>query len=706
MASFLLLLLFSFMSCPIFSSSAPLQTTKPYIVYMGSSWNDQKTEVGARIAESAHLHLLSSIIPSQKSERISLIHSYHHAFNGFSAMLTEDEASLLSGIWPESPSFNDDHMGQIPSRWKGVCMDGSDFKKSNCNRKLIGARYYNFPGSPRDISGHGTHTASTAAGLAVANASFYGLARGTARGGAPSARIASYNICSERAGCTADAMLKAIDDAIEDGVDVISISMGSDIQLGFLQDPVAIGAFHAEQMGVMVICSAGNDGPDAYTVSHTAPWILTVAASSIDRDFQSRVMLGNGRTIEGSAINFSNLTRSKMYPLALGENVASNNTLVSDARNCVPGSLDSKKASGKIIVCVTSNKTIWKEDRAYAAESVKARGLILVGENVEGYLYKAGSFPFTEVEKHAGYKIFNYIKSSKKPVATILPSVDVLGIRPSPVVASFSSRGPGNLTENILKPDIMAPGVHILAAIPPLSDEPGLPIGKKPSKFGIKSGTSMACPHVSGAAAFIKSVHPNWSTSMIRSALMTTATISNNMEKPLTNTSGYPASPHEAGVGEISPARALDPGLVFETTEEDYLNFLCYYGYSETKVKKMTKTKFKCPKGSSKELITSSINHPSISVGKLDQKHPAQIIRRKMTNVGSTNASYYSRVYASRGLTVNVSPKKISFNESKRKAWFRVLFDGRKAPKGYHFGYVMWSDGHHRARIVFAVNVH
>ncbi|KAF2300873.1 hypothetical protein GH714_017961 [Hevea brasiliensis] len=155
---------------------------------MGSSWNDQKREVGARIAESAHLHLLSSIIPSQKSERISLIHSYHHAFNGFSAMLTEDEASLLSdhpevlsvfpnsvlqlhttrswdfldaqsgigsrlgyyqhhhsshdviigiidtGIWPESPSFNDDHMGQIPSRWKGVCMDGSDFKKSNCNR--------------------------------------------------------------------------------------------------------------------------------------------------------------------------------------------------------------------------------------------------------------------------------------------------------------------------------------------------------------------------------------------------------------------------------------------------------------------------------------------------------------------------------------------------------------------------------------------
>uniref|UniRef100_A0A2C9W2U1 Peptidase S8/S53 domain-containing protein n=1 Tax=Manihot esculenta TaxID=3983 RepID=A0A2C9W2U1_MANES len=162
----------------------------------------------------------------------------------------------------------------------------------------------------------------------------------------------------------------------------------------------------------------------------------------------------------------------------------------------------------------------------------------------------------------------------------------------------------------------MAPGVDILAAVPPLRDEPGLPIGKKPSNFGLKSGTYMACPHASGAAAFIKSVHPNWRTSMIKSALM--------------------------------------------TTEEDYLHFLCYYGYSETKVKNMTKTKFKCPKGSRKELISMNINHPSISIGKLDQNNPTQIVKRKVTNVGSTNASYESRVYAPMGLMVKVSPNKIT----------------------------------------------
>ena len=150
--------------------------------------------------------------------------------------------------------------------------------------------------------GHGTHTTSIAAGSRVSNASYYGLARGTARGGSPSARIASYKACSPE-GCSGSAILKAIDDAIKDGVDIISISIGmsSIFQSDYMNDPIAIGAFHAEQMGVMVICSAGNDGPDAYTVVNTAPWVLTVAASSIDRDFKSTVLLGNGKTFK---VNF------------------------------------------------------------------------------------------------------------------------------------------------------------------------------------------------------------------------------------------------------------------------------------------------------------------------------------------------------------------------------------------------------------------
>lgn len=177
---------------------------------------------------------------------------------------------------------------------------------------MIGARYYTqdtpgtnktyiegAKGSPRDSVGHGTHTASTASGIYVKNASYYGLAKGTARGGSPSARIAAYKTCSEE-GCSGATVLKAIDDAVRDGVDIISISIGlsSLMQPDFLDDPIAIGAFHAEQMGVMVVCSAGNDGPDPYTVVNTAPWIFTVAASNIDRNFQATVVLGNGKKFQ------------------------------------------------------------------------------------------------------------------------------------------------------------------------------------------------------------------------------------------------------------------------------------------------------------------------------------------------------------------------------------------------------------------------
>ena len=154
-------------------------------------------------------------------------------------------------------------------------------------------------GSPRDTVGHGTHTASTAAGAVVADAGYYGLARGAAKGGAPASRVAVYSACS-LGGCSSSAVLKAIDDAVADGVDVVSISIGmsSAFQSDFLSDPIALGAFHAHQRGVLVVCSGGNDGPNPYTVVNSAPWILTVAASSIDRSFQSSIVLGNGAVVK------------------------------------------------------------------------------------------------------------------------------------------------------------------------------------------------------------------------------------------------------------------------------------------------------------------------------------------------------------------------------------------------------------------------
>lgn len=742
---------------------------QPYIVYMGSS-----SSARTRDDDSSHLQLLSSLIPSEESERNFLLTSYNHAFKGFSAMLTESEASVLSGhdevvsvfpdpvlklhttrswdflegadsefrsrypyeqksvdviigiidtgIWPESPSFSDHEIRKIPSKWKGECMEGSDFTKSNCNRKLIGARYYSnhrastkpngttpaaAKGSPRDSIGHGTHTASTAGGVPVANANYYGLARGTARGGFPSARIASYKVCTED-GCDGSIILKAIDDAIKDGVDIISISIGlsSIFQSDFLYDPIAIGAFHAEEKGVMVVCSGGNDGPDPSTIVNSAPWIFTVAASTIDRDFQSRIVLGNNKSFQGNAINFSPLTLGKKYPLAYGEGIAARFTPASDARNCIPGSLDYTKIRGKIVVCMNDRPNVSRRIKKLVVEDAKAKGVIIIDAEEETSPFDSGTYPYTEIGQRLGSQILHYINSTKNPTATILAATEIRGSKPAPVVASFSSRGPGSLTKNILKPDIMAPGVAILAAIvPKIEPYYGAP-GNKSSAFGIMSGTSMACPHVTGAMAFIKSVHPHWSFSAIKSALMTTATTrqasTNASESP-------PPNPHEVGVGEISPMKALDPGLVIETTIIDHLYFLCYRGYKQRAIRSMSNANanFTCPKGSAhQELMISSLNYPTISIGRLSRGGGARKVKRVVTNVGAVNATYVASVNAGGGgLAVRVAPRKLVFGEGVKKAGFKVFFDGKQARKGYNFGDITWFDGSHLVRIVFAVNV-
>ncbi|PON69884.1 Subtilase [Trema orientale] len=727
-----LLLLLSLFSLPWLlitlsgASASNHETPKHYVVYMGATDPISVNENGGRaqVSESSYLQLLSSIInPSQESERISIVHNYNHAFRGFSAMLTQSEASVLSDH-SEVVSVFPDTMLQLHTTRSWDFLEGKAGRllpwttnKHLSDDVIIGIidtgllssgnQSYDAKakGSARDTVGHGTHTASTAAGARVANASYYGLAKGTARGGSPSARIASYKTCSPD-GCSGATILKAMDDAIKDGVDMISISIGMDslFQSDYLNDPIAIGAFHAEQMGVMVICSAGNNGPDPYTVVNTAPWVFTVAASSIDRDFQTTILLGNGRTIKGSSINLSNQSRSKAYPLVFGKDVAAKFTPEAEARNCYPGSLDSKKVAGKIVVCANDDPTVTRRIKKLVVEDAKAKGVIVIDEDEKGVPFDSGFFSFVEVGNDEGSQILNYINSTKKPTATILPTVEVLRQRPAPVVASFSSRGPAQLTENILKPDIMAPGVAILAAMIPKSVQGAIPIGLKPSEFAVKSGTSMACPHVTGAAAFIKSARPRWTSSIIRSALMTTATEYNNMRKPLTNSSNYIANPHETGVGEINPIKALNPGLVFETTVENYLQFLCYYGYSEKNIRSMANTRFSCPKLSIEELI-SNMNYPSISISQLKQHQAAKVIERTVTNVGPFNSTYIAKVHSPEGLVVKVTPDKIAFTRGLKRVPFQVSFYGKEAPSGYNFGSITWFDGRRSVRVVFSVNV-
>ncbi|VAH63730.1 unnamed protein product [Triticum turgidum subsp. durum] len=246
---------------------------------------------------------------------------------------------LDSGIWPESRSFSDEGLGPVPARWKGVCQEGDSFNSSSCNRKVIGARYYLKAyeahngrlnttyayRSPRDHDGHGTHTASTVAGRTVPGvAALGGFAAGTASGGAPLARLAIYKVCWPIPGpnpnientCFDADMLAAMDDAVGDGVDVMSVSIGSNGKPPRLPDDgIAMGALHAARRGVVVVCSGGNSGPAPATVSNLAPWILTVGASSIDRSFNSPIRLGNGMVIMGQTVTPYQLPANRTYPM-------------------------------------------------------------------------------------------------------------------------------------------------------------------------------------------------------------------------------------------------------------------------------------------------------------------------------------------------------------------------------------------------------
>ncbi|OEL26455.1 Subtilisin-like protease SBT3.5, partial [Dichanthelium oligosanthes] len=234
-------------------------------------------------------------------------------------------AIVATGIWPESRSFSDEGYGPVPPRWKGVCQVGQGWDRSNCSRKIIGARFYSAGVddellkteylSARDANGHGTHTASTAAGSVVEAVSFHGLAAGTARGGAPRARIAVYKSVwgsGAAASGTTATVLAAIDDTIHDGVDVLSLSL--------LAEENSFGALHAVQKGITVVYVAGNFGPRPQSVVNTAPWVITVAASKMDRSLPTVIKLGNNESIVGQSLYYQgkNSSRSGFRSLANG----------------------------------------------------------------------------------------------------------------------------------------------------------------------------------------------------------------------------------------------------------------------------------------------------------------------------------------------------------------------------------------------------
>ncbi|KAG5529912.1 hypothetical protein RHGRI_030330 [Rhododendron griersonianum] len=682
-----------------------------YVVYMGSRGSDDPDE----ILRQNHQILTDIHGGSGEKAEESHLYSYRHGFRGFAAKLTEDQASEMAkmpgvvSVFPnERRKLHTTHSWDFMGLVGEETMEIPGYSTKNQVNVVIGfidtgARYYmhgyeaemeeveesvktvSFK-SPRDSSGHGSHTASTAAGRYVTNMNYNGLATGGARGGAPMARIAVYKTCWD-SGCYDVDLLAAFDDAIRDGVDVLSLSLGPTSPQGdYFSDAISIGSFHASSHGIVVVSSAGNEG-NRGSATNLAPWMITVAASSMDRDFTSNIILGDGINFTGESLALLQMNTSTRI-ISASEAYAGYFTPYQSSY-CLESSLSSTKSRGKVLVCQhAESSTESKLAKSKIVQAAGGVGMILVDEADKDVAIPF-VIPAAVVGKRTGNKILSYINRTRKATSRIFSAKTVLGSQPAPKITAFSSKGPNALTPEILKPDITAPGLNILAAWSPAN-------GKMHSN--ILSGTSMACPHVTGIVALVKAVYPSWSPSSIKSAIMTTATMMDKNRKPLTvDPEGRRGNAFDYGAGFVNPRRVLDPGLIYDTQTTDYKAFLCSIGYNEKSLHLITRDNSTCDQ----TLPTATgLNYPSITVPNLKNYFS---VMRTVTNVGEPNSAYKAFISSPAGINVTVVPRLLVFSSYGQKIDFTVSFKVGAPSEGYGFGLLTWRSRKSRVTIPLVV---
>ncbi|WMV28934.1 hypothetical protein MTR67_022319 [Solanum verrucosum] len=709
---------------------------------------------------------------SKKEAKKQMVYSYRHGFSGFAAKLTNHQAKQIgelsdvvrviqnpvyktrtsrswdflglskndpnnlltktnqgdgsiigildSGIWGDSEAFNDKGLGPIPSRWK-------------------------------------------AAGSYVNNLEYYGLNMGTVRGGAPNARIAMYKwfelgtfmlevssskpLANKSKGfafwveliapglpsasylsyvigwmddkgdsyCGGVDILAGIDDAIKDGVDVLSASFGGDL-INFAEvdtsgsySVMGIGSFHAASHGIPFVVAGGNAGPDSYTVTPTSPWIILVAASNEDREIVTPLTLANNNTILVSFLHLLSLLKGKGIFQGKEQAFASLVTFKNITSPEDIKTINVEEVKGKVLM-----PFLQTEDDIYTSlTTLNTSGVLafivathpLIGINDYNQIIGV-PIPFVYVDLEQGNQIFDYFQQCKSsnldPKIKISRSEVLEGQKVYLKVPKFSSRGPSSLTPDILKPDIAAPGVNILAAIPPNKEGD--------NGFQLMSGTSMAAPHISGIIGLLKVAHPNWSPAAIKSALVTTAWNEDTygFEIFSEGAGNKIADPFDFGGGICNPNGAMDPGLIYDMDNNDYLNYLCSLGYSNEKVRNATTYFFDTKNSTTRGIICPSkvpsrldLNLPSISIPNLEN---SVTIRRTVTNVGNVNSIYKLVVKPPRNSAIKVSPHVLKFNSKTKKISFEVkIISTHQRKSKFNFGSLAWSDGKHYVRIPIAV---
>ncbi len=550
-----------------------------------------------------------------------------------------------SGIWPENPSFAG--VPRTPSKtaedlpgFHGGCQRGEQWDAEDCDDKVVSARYYvkGFGAgnlakseflSPRDGIGHGSHAASVAAGNNGVAVDIEGQDFGKAWGMAPAARIATYKPCwaapnPEDDGCATSDTVAAIDQAVADGVDVLNYSISG--PAAAQADSVQRAFLNAAASGVFVAASAGTDAG-----AHATPWVTTVGASEHFPRLGSVRLSGGGRHV-GVMVSDDPVPETR---LVLGSEVAAPDTGSRSARICDIGSLDPAAVDGRIVVCDRGDTA--RVDKSAAVARAGGVGMVLANVERESRDADLHSVPTVHLDAAAAADLKAAVRTLRTRNRPAAASLDPDGSGPAraPQMAEFSTRGTGSARDGeVLKPDLSAPGVGVLAAVAPPSGSGRL--------WDLRSGTSTSSAHVAGLAAFVKAVRPRWSPARIKSAMMTTAYDAG-------------AGPLTEGAGHVDPRRFLDPGLVYDASADDWHPLL------------------------SGRVRGRDVNQPSIAVGALTGR---TTVTREVTNASGTPETFRASFAGLDGVSATVQPAVMTLEPDESRS-FRVTFEVQPdAPAG------------------------
>ncbi|MDN3494799.1 S8 family serine peptidase [Planococcus sp. APC 4015] len=561
-----------------------------------------------------------------------------------------------TGIWPEHPMLRDNGIA-TPAGGPWACEfgDGSVGDAFTCNDKLIGAyafldTYQAIQGgdlegeycstavcSARDSDGHGTHTATTAAGSFVATTPIFGVDRGSISGVAPGASVIAYRALASGGGYDGD-LLAAIGQAVLDGVDVINYSVSGSANP---YDAVELAFLDAFAAGVTVNSSAGNSGPGASTLDHASPWTTTVAASTSDRAFTSALVLtaSDGTTFvkQGTTI-----TAGTTGTVVQTKDVAGYTGTEYCDEPFAAGSL-----VGQVVLCVRGGANSGgRVEKGYYASLGDAAGMILINPVAQDLQTDNHWLPAIQIEG-PNDDLVAFLNAH--PGSTAEWAGGSATVAPGDVMAAFSSRGP---VGDFLKPDITAPGVQVIAGHTPTPVEnAGGPPGEL---YQAIAGTSMSAPHAAGVSALVKAAHPSWTPGQIKSALMTSSLQS------VVNVDGSTAGVFDRGAGSIRADRAVSPVLTISESAEDFAA------------------------SATDALHRIDLNIPSVYV---DPLPGAVATKRTVTNVSGKTQQFSVKATSEAGVRITVVPSTFSLAPGKSRD-LQIVIDALQAQEGWHEGQI------------------